>query len=175
MNKVILVNQMLDTGDEKWSRYSCGICAVKMLMVFKKPELKDVPIMALLNQALEMDGYMENVGWKHQVLVDLAARYGVAADFQKDFYNTPEKKKVGIKFTNEKLKSGTPVAVSVLKEFNIPRSAHLVVIEGLAKFGPFIRGYKIVDSHPGARGGRYMVSKKEFLAGWRGGMIWLVS
>lgn len=173
--KVDLINQTTDTGDEKWSRNSCGICAIKMLMVFKKPELTDVPIMTLVNQALEMDGYIENVGWKHQVLVDLAGRYGVAADFQKDFYNTPEKKKVGIKFINEKLKTGTPVAVSILKEFNIPRSAHLVVIEGPVKFGPFIRGYKIVDSHPGERGNRYTVSKKELLAAWRGGMIWLDS
>lgn len=175
MNKVVLVNQLFDTGDENWSSRSCGICVLKMLAVFKRPELKNVPVMTLLNHALERNGYIENVGWRHQVLVDVAALYSVPLDFQKDFFNTPEKKKIGVKIVNEKLRSGTPVAVSVLKEFSIKDSAHLVVIKGFAKLGPFVRGYKIVDSYPGKRGNRYTISKKEFLAGWRGGMIWLKS
>jgi len=173
MNKVHLINQIADTGDAGWSRRSCGICVLKMLIVFRRPELKDIPIMTLINQALEKGGYIENVGWKHQVLVDLAAQYGVPMDFQKEFFNTPEKKKVGIKVVNEKIRSGLPVAVSVLREFKMPDSAHLVVVEGLVKLGPFIRGYKIADPYPGKRGNRYTVSKKEFLAGWRGGMIWI--
>lgn len=173
MTRVILVNQMLDTGEEKWSRYSCGICVLKMLMVFRKPELKDIPITTLLNHSFEMDGYLENVGWKHQVLVDLASSYGVLMGFQKEFFDTPKKKKIGIKVINEKLKSGGPIAVSILKDFNVSRSAHLVIVDGFKKIGPFVTGYRIVDSHPGKRGNRYVVSKKEFLAGWRGGMIWL--
>jgi hypothetical protein len=168
-----LINQITDTGDENWNKYSCGICVLKMLMVFKRPELQDIPIMTLINQTLERDGYIKNVGWKHQTLVDLAAIYGVTMDFRKEFFNTMEKKKQGIKIVNEKVDSGLPVVVSVLKEFNIPNSAHLVVVEGLLKLRPFVRGYKIVDPYPGKRGNRYVVSKKEFLVGWRGGMIWL--
>lgn len=196
MVKVSLVNQMTDTGDESWSRYSCGICVIKMLMVFKRPELKNIPVKSLIDQALERNGYIENIGWKHQVLVDLAAFYGVAADFQKDFFDTREKKKEGIKFVNKILKSGLsrfslstksklenrgssmplasgPVAVSVLKEFNRPSTAHLVVVESVKKFGPLVWGYRIVDPYPGQRGNHYTVSRKEFLNGWRGGMIWL--
>lgn len=173
MAKIHLINQLFDTGDEKWSRYSCGICVLKMLMVFRKPELQDIPIMTLLNQAVEINGYIENIGWKHQTLVDVAAQYGVAMEFQKEFYDTPDKKKIGIKVINGKLKSGMPIAVSVLKEFNVPSSAHLVVVESLVKIGPFIWGYRIVDPYPGERGNRYAVFKKEFLAGWRGGMLYL--
>ncbi len=172
MNKVILINQMLDTGDDAWSKYSCGICVLKMLMVFRKPELQAVSVKTLIGQALEKDGYVENVGWKHQVLVDLAALYGVPMAFQKEFFNTPEKKKEGIGIITEKVNSGLPVAVSTLKEFNIPNSAHLVIVDDLVKIGPFIRGYKIVDPYPGKRGNRYVVSRREFLAGWRGGLIY---
>ena len=173
MNNILVINQLTDTGDENWRHRSCGICVLRMLMAFRKPELQNVPVTTLLNQALEMGGYMENVGWKHQTLVDLADKYGIPMDFQKEFFDTPEKKKTGIKIINEKLRSGMPIAVSVLKEFNIPNSAHLVVVEGLSKIGPLILGYKVVDSHPGKRGNRYTVSKKEFLTGWRGGMLWL--
>lgn len=167
------MDQLLDTGDENWSRRSCGICVLKMLMVFKKPELHSVPVMTLLNQALDADGYIKNIGWKHKALVSLAASYGVAMDFQKKFFDTPEKKKEGIKIINDKLKTGLPVAVSVLKEFNQSDTAHLVIVEKTKKFGLFILGYCIADPYPGKRGNRYTVSKKEFLSGWRGGIIWL--
>ena len=171
---VNIINQATDTGDDAWSKYSCGVCVLKMLMVFRKPGTQGISIKTLIDQALERNGYIDKVGWKHQVLVDVAALYGVPMDFQKEFFNTPEKKKVGVKMINDQLsRIKSPVAVSVLKEFNTPNSAHLVVIEGLIKLGPFIRGYKIVDSYPGKRGNRYTVSKKEFVAGWRGGMIWL--
>lgn len=173
MSKIHLVDQTIDTGDENWNKYSCGVCVIKMLMVFKKPELQSISIKTLIDQALERDGYIDKVGWKHQILVDVAALYGVPMNFQKEFFNTPEKKKEGIKIINNKIKSGLPIAVSVLNGFNIPGSAHLVVIEGLVKLGPFVRGYRVVDPYPGKRGNRYAVSKKEFLAGWRGGMIWL--
>lgn len=172
MVKVILVNQLLDTDDENWSHHSCGICVLKMLMVFKKPELRDIPVKTLIGQALERNGYIQNVGWKHQALIEVAALYGVPMDFQKEFFSTPEKKKEGIKIINEKLATG-PVAVSVFKEFNISNNAHLVVIEGLSKIGPFVTGYKIADPFPGARGNRYTVSKNEFLNGWRGGLLWI--
>ena len=173
MPEAQLTNQLTDTGDEEWSRRSCGICVLKILMVFRKPELQNVPIMTLLNQAFEKGGYMENVGWKHQALIDLAALYGVPIGFQKEFFDTPEKKKEGIKIVNEKVKNGLPVAASVLKEFSLPNTAHLVVIESLHKAGPFGLGYRIADPYPGQRGNKYTVSKKEFLAGWRGGMLWL--
>lgn len=173
MNKVTLVNQTLDTGDDAWGKYSCGICVLKMLMVFRKPELHSVSVKTLIDQALERKGYIENIGWRHQTLIDLAGLYGVPMGFQKEFFNTPERKKEGIKIISKKLKSGLPVAASVLREFSISNSAHLVLINGLAKVGPFVTGYKIVDSYPGRRGNRYTVSKKEFLSGWRGGMIWL--
>src|SRR3989338_2780755 len=103
MNKIRLINQMIDTGDNEWSKHSCGICVLKMLMVYKKPELQDISVTTLVGQALERGGYIENVGWKHQALVDLSAFYGVAADFQKEFFNTLEKKKGGIKIINEKI------------------------------------------------------------------------
>ncbi|MBI4158034.1 MAG: hypothetical protein HY505_00195 [Candidatus Yanofskybacteria bacterium] len=171
--QVILVNQITDTGDDGWSKYSCGICVLKMLMVFKKPELQGVSIMMLIRQALERNGYIENVGWKHQALVDVAALYGVPTGFQKEFFNTPEKKKEGIKIMNDKIRSGLPVAISIFKEFNMPNSAHLVIVENFKKIGPFIIGYRIVDPYPGKRGNKYSVLKNKFLDGWRGGMIFL--
>lgn len=173
MAKIILVNQLVDMGDESWSKYSCGICVLKMLMVFKKPELQNIPVTTLLNQALDADGYIKNIGWKHKTLAGLAASYGVFMDFQKEFFDTPEKKKEGIKVINNKVKTDSPVAVSVLKEFNQSDTAHLVIVEKIKKLGPFILSYCIVDPYPGVRGNKYTVSKKEFLAGWRGGMIYL--
>ena len=169
MSKVILINQILDTSDEEWRKYSCGICVLKMLMVFRKPELQAVSVKTLIGQALEKDGYVEKVGWKHQALTDLAALYGVPMGFQKEFFNTSEKKKEGIRAINSKINLGLPVAVSVLRDFNTPNTAHLVVVEGLKR-----AEYMIVDPYPGKRGNRYKVSRKEFLAGWRGGLIHLI-
>ena len=170
--KIKLVNQIFDTGDEYWAKYSCGICVLKMLMAFKKPELRDVPVKSLIDQALGSGGYIENVGWRHQALVDLAAFYGVSMDFQKEFFKTQEKKKEGIKFVNKILKSGLPMAVSVVKEFNLPSTAHLVVVESVKGFGPLVLGYRIVDPYPGERGNVYTVSKKEFLFGWPATIIY---
>ena len=171
-NNLLPINQTSDTGDNEWDSRSCGICVLKMLMVFKKPEIQSVPIMTLLNQALEMSGYIDGIGWRHQALADLAAKYGVELGFQKFFFDTPDKKKEGIKIVNNKLRSGEPVAVSVLKEFDIPKTAHLVVVAGFSKIWFFVWGYKIIDSYSGRRGNIYSVSKKEFLAGWRGGLIY---
>ncbi|OGN22553.1 MAG: hypothetical protein A2918_02215 [Candidatus Yanofskybacteria bacterium RIFCSPLOWO2_01_FULL_42_49] len=174
MAEVKLVNQITDAGDESWSKHSCGICVIKMLMVFKNQKFQSIPIMTLLSQAFNAGGYIKNIGWKHQALVDLAASYGVPMNFQKEFFNTPEKKKEGIKMINNQLSIlKSPVAVSVLKEFNLSDTAHLVIVEKIKKLGPFVLGYHIADPYPGKRGNRYVVSKKEFLAGWRGGMLWL--
>lgn len=179
MNKVIPVDQTLDTGDEKWSGRSCGVCVLKMLMVFKKPEYLDIPVMTLLNQALKMGGYIDGIGWKHRVLADLASKYGIGINYRKEFFDTFEKKKIGIKIIDKILRAGSPVAVSVLKGFNIPGSAHLVVIDGVKTAKIFgligrITGYEIVDPYPGERGSRYAISREEFLSGWRGGMLWLI-
>jgi hypothetical protein len=172
MAKIYFVSQD-EVGDEYWSKRSCGICALKMLMVFKKPELKNVSLITLINKALELNGYINNIGWKHQSLVDLANSYGVSLGFQKEFFDTPEKKKIGIKMINKNLLSGMPVAVSILKDFKIKGSAHMVIVEGLLKVGPFIVGYKIADPYFGEKGNHYIVSKRKFLNGWRGGMIYL--
>ncbi|MBI2064132.1 MAG: hypothetical protein HYT66_00225 [Candidatus Yanofskybacteria bacterium] len=172
--KIPLVSHTKDTGNKEWASRSCAICALKMVMGWKKPGLMDIPVMKLVKNGLEAGGYLKEVGWKHKVLVDIAGRYGVGMAFIEKFFRTKTQKTKGLGMINKKLAAGEPVLVSVFYKFNKDNGGHIVVLNGLRKNKNRITGYFIQDPEPGFRGANYFVSKEEFSDNWRGGLIYLL-
>lgn len=168
-----LINQLTDTKNNDWKDQSCGICSLQMLISFKQPKIADIPVMELLERCLVLSGYVKDVGWKHVSLVELAKEYDVSAEYQKLFYGRDKTKEEGLKFINKKIKSGQPIMASIYYGFNPAKGGHLVIVNGYRREGKNIIGYHIQDPYPGKRGNNYFVSRDEFLAGWRGGLIWL--
>ena len=167
------VNQLTDTKDEFWKDKSCGICAIQMLIAFKNHDIMNISVMDLVKQCIELDGYVEHIGWKHYALVSLAKIYGVDSEYKKIFYGREETKEKGLEFIDVKLKKGEPVMTSIYFAFDPSRGGHLVVVNGYKGEGENIIGYHILDPYPNKRGSQYIVSREEFLRGWRGGLIWL--
>jgi len=168
-----LVNQKTDTEDQKWAGKTCGICSIKMLLGDLNPKLQKLKIMSLVRKGLQKDGYVEKIGWKHSVLVDLAGDYGVKMNYQKKFLKKADERKRGMVFIERNIRNKKPVIVSVGYDFNPLRGGHLVVVRGFRNVGNRVLGYYIQDPYPLRRGNNYFVTKKEFLKGWRGGLIWI--
>lgn len=167
-----LVDQHRDTEDDNWKIKSCGVCIAKMLMAFKKNELRGIPIMTLIHKGLDFGGYLEGIGWRHQALVDLAGAYGINLRFQKEFFRTFEEKEKGMNLIDQELELGRPVAVSIYRDFNTTNGAHLVIVNGLRQTANQEAMYHIQDPDHRDRGNNFYVSRAEFIQGWRGGMIW---
>jgi len=168
-----LVNQKTDTKDKKWANKSCGVCSLKMVLEFINPRHKKLKIMGLIKMGLLKNGYIKNIGWKHNALVELADNCGVKMRFQKKFLKMPAEKRKGLAFIEKNIENNKPVIVSVFYNLDPRNGGHLVVVRGFRSSGGRILGYHIQDPDPSKRGHNHFVAKKEFLKGWRGGMIWL--
>lgn len=174
--EVPYVDQLADTKNKAWAERACGICSLKMVLGFVKPEMVlRVKVMDLVRRALKTDGYIANIGWKHSALVNLAAEYGLKMKFQKKFPKTLAEKKARLVFVDRQLSRCRPVIASVHRNFEPGRGGHLVVVSGIRVRGGKTLGYHISDPHSKDRGARYYVARNEFLKGWRGGLIWLAS
>lgn len=169
-----LVDQKTDTEDKKWAHRTCAICSLKMVMAWKNKKFEKMPVVILVNEGLKIDGYLEEVGWKHKALVDLAGQHGVRMSFVEKFFRTKTQKTKGLGMVNKKLAVGEPVLVSVFYKFKKGNGGHVVVLHGLRKNKNRVTGYFIQDPEPGFRGANYFVPKAEFSANWRGGLIYLV-
>lgn len=179
---VPLVNQRTDTGSSKWAKKTCGICSLKMILDFYydrsknttlEKKLKSISVSNLIEKGLKRHGYLTGVGWKHKALVELASEYDVKVNFQKIFPKTHKEKTKKLKFIDRNIKDNKPVIVSIFYRFDYNNGGHLVVINGIRFSSKGTAGYYIQDPDPSFRGSNYFVSKKELLAGWRGGVIWL--
>lgn len=169
-----LVNQKTDTKDSKWARKSCGICSLKMVLAWNSVKTTELPVMKLVKEAIALDGYINDIGWKHKVIVALAGRHGLKMGFAKKFFVTKSQKEKGLALLNKKLKARKPVLISIFHEFNIKNGGHIVVVNGLRKNGNKVVGYFIQDPHPEFKGYNYFVSKKRLTDNWRGGLIFPV-
>jgi len=170
---LLLVNQKTDTEDKKWAERACGVCSLKMILAYLNPKYEKIKVMSLVRRGLKKDGYLEKTGWKHSALVDMAGDYGVKLDYQKKFLKKASERKKGMAFIEKNIRNKKPVIVSVFYNLNPYRGGHLVVANGMRISGKRVMGFHIQDPYPLRRGNNYFVTKKEFLRGWRGGMIWL--
>lgn len=170
-----VVNQRRDTKSEKgkinshWASRTCAICSLKMLLSFKNQEHMGLPVMALVKEALAIDGYIKGIGWKHQALVDLAAKRKIKMG--RGFFKEAEKKK-GLRILENSLLRGKPAIASVFFKFNPKNGGHMIVVRGIKKQGRDVLGFYIQDPDPSFKGHFYFASREDFLKNWRGGLIY---
>ena len=126
----------------------------------------------LLREALAEDSYLENIGWRHWGIVKVAEEHGLKLKYAEKFFYTPEEKEVGAGIINANLENSRPVIVSVFHHLNPAKGGHMVVVHGLQEFNGAIIGYYIQDPDASFRGHNYFLTKEEFFAGWRGGLIY---
>jgi len=124
VRRVPFYSQFADITSPVWQKRSCGIASAAMLIEHYKPEAV-ASVDALLAEGRARGGYIDNVGWKHRTLVELAqirGLYGRAYDFAQSSMSHAYNELVAA------LAEG-PVMASVHYEFN-PMSVipHLVVI-----------------------------------------------
>ena len=129
-------SQYLDLKDE-WQESGCGPVSLLMLMELLGGE--NLPSPNELYQAgLDVDGYLTEVGWKHNSLAELAKKYGFLNSQAIDLAKKPgengeiipiEEALDGLK---ENLKNG-PVIVSVYRYYDPNRGGHLIVLKSLDK------------------------------------------
>lgn len=172
--KIPLVNQHADTGHVYWAPRTCALCSLKMIMTIQNPELADISVMELIDKALSSGPYDERVGWRHQVLVDVARLYGVQIDYLRLFKKTKEEKEDGLEFISQKLEEGNPVIVSLYYKLDPANGGHMVVVQGIKReiLGK-VKGLFIQDPDGSFQGHNYFLPREVFLANWRGGMLWL--
>lgn len=134
--------------------------------------------MDLVRKGLAKDGYLENIGWKHKAIVELAKDFGLELQYAKKFFYTPEEKEAGLLVINRNLEKDQPVLVSVYSasrrhfDINSSRNSHVFVIHGFKEFGGKVAGYYIQDPDGRVHGHNYFITKPEFLSSWRGGLIY---
>lgn len=167
-----LVDQFKDNKDKKWKKKSCAICSAKMLIVFSNKNLAEIEIGQLINEAVKMGGYLEDIGWKHKTITDLAKKYGVKLKFIKKFPKTVKEKTRWLNKLGKSINNGKPVAVSIYHKLNKNNGGHMVVVNGVRRKNKVVIGYHIQDPDKSFGGNNYYLSKDKFLLGWRGGMIY---
>lgn len=165
--KLPLCNQHDAEHDSEWTHRMCAVCSLWMLLKLHNPEL-DVSVMDLVKKGLAKDGYLENIGWKHLAIVELAKDFGLELQYAKKFFYTLEEKEFGLLIINRNLENGQPVMVSI----HHPKDSHMLVVHGLKESEDKVVGYYIQDPDGRVHSHNYFLSKQEFLSSWRGGLIY---
>ncbi len=164
-------NQFDQAHDTEWAGKICAICSLWMLLKRHNPDFQ-VSVMDLMRQVKEAGGYLENIGWKHASLVEAAGKYGLHLHFARQFFYSPEQKEEGAKIIAKNIRNHYPVIASVFLHMNPAKGGHMVVIHGMQEFNGQTIGYYIQDPDSRFRGHNYFLTKEEFFAGWRGGLIY---
>jgi len=153
MLKVPYYSQIKDTQNPKWKKDSCGVAALKMVLDYYQPT--NLTIDELYQKGLDIDGYLEGVGWYHHVLAQLAKGFGYKAVTKS--WNIPAESLehlIGRGFSKEDIEivvnlqldegiftlkqevlAGHPIIISVPKGFKEGGSGHLVVVIGFDDLG----------------------------------------
>ena len=153
--------------DPAWTYRICAICSLWMLLKLNDYKF-NTSVMDLVKMGLAKDGYLENIGWKHSAIVELANDFGLELQYAKRFFYTPEEKESGLLIINRNLENDQPVLVSV----HGIKDSHMLVVHGLRESGGKIIGYHIQDPDGHVHGHNYFLTKQEFLLSWRGGLIY---
>lgn len=75
---------------EEWRKRSCGITSLRMALGAALPGVPLPTVRELIEEGVESGAYIENVGWSHQGLVNLAEKYGARA-FRGEYRMRPQR------------------------------------------------------------------------------------
>ena len=165
--KLPICNQHDSGHDSQWSHRICAICSLWMLLKLHDSKF-NVSVMDLVKTGLAKDGYVQGVGWKHAVIVELAKDLGLELQYAKKFFYSFEEKESGLLIINHNLENGQPVLVSVHRL----QGSHVLVVHGFKESDGKVIGYYIQDSDGRIHGHNYFLTTEEFLSSWRGGLIY---
>lgn len=149
-------SQIKDTKKPEWKNKSCGITALKMVLDFygkASPTIDE-----LYQKGLNLNGYLENVGWYHHSLVNIAQTLGYSGitrswnitkeSFEKLASRGFTEKDIqiierqqfleSIYTIKKELSSQHPVIISLPKGFKKGGSGHLVVLIGYDEEGFYV-------------------------------------
>lgn len=166
-----ICNQYDDSHNKEWAHRMCAICSLWMLLKEHNSNF-NLTSPDLVKEGVALNGYMENVGWKHTAIVQLGKNYGLELQYAQKFFYTPEEKLKGLKIIQKELKKSRPLIVSMFYHLNPAKGGHMVVVHGIQEFNKNVIGLYIQDPDSSFKGHNYFLLRDEFLAGWRGGMIW---
>jgi hypothetical protein len=171
--QLAVANQYDEAHDESWAYRMCAPCALWMLIKHANPEFNLTPVQ-VKEELLAAGGYLENVGFKHNIIAEVGNRHGLRLTYAKKFFYTREEKEIGMMIINKNLAASQPVMVSMYSHFTPARGGHMVVVQGVEQFRDQTIGYHIQSSDATFKGHNYFVTKEEFVSNWRGGMIYML-
>jgi len=166
-----ICNQHDKSHEEAWAYRMCAPCSLWMVLKHHDSALVLTPV-ELREKLITGDGYLDNVGFKHQVMAEMGQKYGLPLIHARKFFYTPEEKEIGMKIINSNLQENHPVITSIFHHLNPSKGGHMVVVHGFQEFAGQTIGYYIQDPDASFRGHNYFLTRQEFLDGWRGGLIW---
>lgn len=147
-------SQFADIPAVEWQKKGCGIASLAMTIGFYTGD--EISLTNLLKEGLVSGAYVKNVGWSHEGLSKLVAKYGLEGEIH-DFNRMKSQKAMAE--LKEVLKDG-PVIASIHNKFD-PNATlgHLVVLTGF-------NDQYIFYNDPATRSDR-QISNANFLRGWK--------
>lgn len=154
--------QYYNIKDDTWQGRSCGIASLAMVLDYYG---KPCDLNKLIRTALKKDGYIKGVGWKHQVIVDIAKDMGL------DSKRTEEDK---IENLIQALNKEEPVIISIHKNFDPAEGGHLAVLCGYYLANNELVGFYVNDPiGPQYKHKYQLVETDEFIKGWKKRAIYI--
>jgi hypothetical protein len=163
-------SQYLDVTNPEWQNRACGVVCLKMLLEAKGAQVPSLDEMIAQGDAI---GAYGESGWKHDGLVALAKQYGVklsCAEWrQSETKSLDELNQDGINTILRQLEAGSPVIVSIIKNFEIRDKFHMVLVVGAEMDEGIVKGfyYHDSDSYTQTKGANQFVLLPIFANAWR--------
>ncbi len=164
-HNVPFFSQKADIKEADWKPRGCGITALKMALGYwhendstnRSPDLVD-----LIRTGSEVGAYIEDVGWSHSGLVEIAKQYGYEG---KNYDLVPEKTEPKMAFAKMSAElEKHPVLASVYKKFEPGLSGgHIVTVTGLDNDSIYMNDPEEIDAKLGTK----KMELKKFLKGWK--------
>lgn len=148
-------SQFDDISALEWKKIGCGVTSLAMIIEYYKPN--EITVDGLLNEGINSGAYLNNAGWIHKGLADLADDHGLRGD---NYDYSHLSMSAAFEYLKDDLAKG-PVIASVYYTFTpghpIP---HLVVING-------IEGDTVYYNDPSESAGGGTISVENFKAAWK--------
>ncbi len=168
-------SQYSEDVEKNWQTKACAVVCVKMVLGYFgiETETRDLINEGLfISKELEKrnrthDGYTEQYGWGHELLVILF-RNNSTSSYRQEFKSKDNLDiflESGINKIIDNIKAGLPVLVSLAKDINNPKtSGHMVVVSGIDEG----KGFFINDPEAKTEidGGNKFVDISDFKKSW---------
>jgi len=160
MQKIIEVPHLVqyyNVNKDRWKERSCGIVSLAMVLDYYGI---DFDLDKLIEEGLKKFPYDKKIGWRHDVMVELAKDYGFLSHRTED-----EKVENLVKALNK----NEPVIISIHKDWNPENGGHLAVLCGYySTEAEGIIGFYVNDPiGPQYKHKYQLIEKEKFELGWK--------